>query len=158
MPKAYSDDLRLRAVWLHVFLGYNIEDTSGMLAMSPSSVKRFKKKFVRTGEVVAKKTGRPLDLVGMHLREELVMMEAMLEHPEKTLTEIVREIMTVFGNRFQGVNVFAIECILNTKQHIHHIVTFIYLCVCLKHLEFFKICTAVLLCARCLISILEIFF
>ncbi|XP_027045084.1 uncharacterized protein LOC113672937 [Pocillopora damicornis] len=101
MPKAYSDDLRLRAVWLHVFLGYNIEDTSGMLAMSPSSVKRFKKKFVCTGEVVAKKTGRPLDLIGMHLREELVMMEAMLEHPEKTLTEIVREIMTVFGNRFQ---------------------------------------------------------
>nr|XP_058967512.1 uncharacterized protein LOC131794022 [Pocillopora verrucosa] len=37
----------------------------------------------------------------MHPREELVMMEAMLEHPEKTLTEIVREIMTVFGNRFQ---------------------------------------------------------
>ena len=60
------------------------------------------------------------------------MMEAMLEHPEKTLTEIVREIMTVFGNRFQGVNVFAIECILNTKQHIRHIVTFIYLCVCLS--------------------------
>ena len=74
MPKAYSDDLRLRAVWLHVFLGYNIEDTSGMLAMSPSSVKRFKKKFVRTGEVVAKKTGRPLDLVGMHPREELVLV------------------------------------------------------------------------------------
>ena len=45
---------------------------------------------MRTGEVVAKKTGRPLDLVGMHPREELVMMEAMLEHPEKTLTEIVR--------------------------------------------------------------------
>lgn len=56
---------------------------------------------MRTGEVVAKKTGRPLDLVGMHPREELVMMEAMLEHPEKTLTEIVREIMTVLGNRFQ---------------------------------------------------------
>lgn len=50
---------------------------------------------------MAKKTGRPLDLVGMHPREELVMMEAMLEHPEKTLTEIAREIMTVFGNRFQ---------------------------------------------------------
>ena len=43
MPKAYSDDLRLRAVWLHVFLGYKIEDTSSMLAMSPISVKRFKK-------------------------------------------------------------------------------------------------------------------
>ena len=49
MPKAYSDDLRLRAVWLHVFLGYNIEDTSGMLAMSPSSVKRFKKKICAHG-------------------------------------------------------------------------------------------------------------
>ena len=89
MPKAYSDDLRLRAVWLHVFLGYNIEDTSGVLAMSPSSVKRFIKEIVHTGEVVAKKTGRPLDLVGIHLREELVMMEAMLEHSEKTLAEIV---------------------------------------------------------------------
>lgn len=72
---------------------------------------------MRTGEVVAKKTGRPLDVVGMHPREELVMMEAMLEHPEKTLTEIVREIMTVFGNRFQGVNVFAIECSHMIKEN-----------------------------------------
>ena len=28
------------------------------------------------------------------------MMEAILEHPEKTLTEIVQETMRVFGNRF----------------------------------------------------------
>ena len=48
---------------------------------------------MHTGEVVAKKTGRSLDLVGMHTREEHVMMEAMLEHPEKTLAEIVREMM-----------------------------------------------------------------
>ena len=64
--------------------------------------KEIHKKNVHTGEVVAKKTGRPLDLVGMHPREEHVMMEAMLEHPEKTLAEIiVREMMTVFGNRSQ---------------------------------------------------------
>ena len=38
----------------------------------------------------------------MHPHEELAkaMMEAILEHPEKTLTEIVREMMRVFGNHF----------------------------------------------------------
>ena len=51
-------------------------------------------------EVVAKQTGRPLHLVGVHLCEELVMLEAMLEQLEKTLADIVQQIMTVFGNRF----------------------------------------------------------
>ena len=50
---------------------------------------------------------------------------------------------------------------LNSKQHIHELIvlslSFVYVFVCLKLLEYFKICTAVLLCARCLISILEIF-
>ena len=36
--------------------------------------------------------------------------------------------------------------------------SFIYVFVCLKLLEYFKICTAVLLCARCLISILDELF
>ena len=73
MPIAYSEDLHLRAVWLHFFIGYDTEETAGLLA-----------KYVRMGEGIAKKTGRPVDLVGMHPREELVMMEAMLEQPEKT--------------------------------------------------------------------------
>jgi len=100
MPKAYSEDLRLRALWLHFFLGYDTEETAGLLAMSVRSVERYLRKYVRMGEVIAKKTGRPVDLVGMHPREELVMMEAMLEHPEKTLAEIAQEMMRVYGRHF----------------------------------------------------------
>ena len=100
MPKAYSEDLRLRAVWLHFFLGYDTEETAGLLAMSVRSVERYLTKYVRMGELIAKKTGRPVDLVGMHPREELVMMEAVLEHPEKTLAEIVQEMLRIFGRHF----------------------------------------------------------
>lgn len=100
MPKPYPEDLRLQAVWLHFFLGYDEDETAGLLAMSICSVKRYLRKYVRTGEVKAKNIERSIDLVGMHPREELAMMEAILEHPEKTLTEIAREMMRVFGNRF----------------------------------------------------------
>ena len=47
MPRAYSEDLRLRAVWLHFFLGYDTEETAGLLAMSVRSVERYLRKYVR---------------------------------------------------------------------------------------------------------------
>ena len=100
MPIAYSEDLRLQAVWLHFFLGYDNEETAGLLAMSVRTVERYLRKQVCWGEVIVKKTGRPVDLVGMHPREELAMMEAMLEHPERRLVEIVREMLPVFGRHF----------------------------------------------------------
>ena len=91
MPKAYSEDLRLPTVWLHFFLRYDTEETAGLLAMSVRSVERYLRKYVRRGEVIGKKTRGPVDLDGMHPREELAMMEATLEHPERGLTEIARE-------------------------------------------------------------------
>ena len=100
MPRAYSEDLRLRAVWLHFFLGYDTEETADLLAMSVRSVERYLRKYVRRGEVTGKKSGRPVDLVGMHPREELAMMEAMLEHPERRLVEIAREMLRVLGRHF----------------------------------------------------------
>ena len=101
MPKAYCEDLRLRAVWLYFFLGYDTEETAGLLAMSIRSVERYSRKYARRGEVIGKKTRRPVDLVGMHPREELAMMEAMLEHPEGGLAEIAREMLRVFGRHFR---------------------------------------------------------
>ena len=64
------------------------------------SVERYLRKYVRRGEVIGKKTGRPGGLVGMHPREELSMIEAMLEHPERILAEIAREMLRVFGRHF----------------------------------------------------------
>ena len=39
MPRADSEDLRLPAVWLHFFLGYDTEEMAGLLAMSVRSVR-----------------------------------------------------------------------------------------------------------------------
>ena len=57
-------------------------------------------KVCTPGKVIGKKTRRPVDLVGMHSHEELAMMEAMLEHPERRLAEIAREMLQVFGRHF----------------------------------------------------------
>ena len=65
--------------------------------MSVRTVERYLRKQVCQGEVIVKTTGRPVDLVGMHPCEGLAMMEAMLEHPERRLAEIVREMLRVFG-------------------------------------------------------------
>ena len=100
MPRVYSEDLCLQAVWLHFFLGYDTEETAGLLAMSVWSVERYLRKYIHRGEVVGKKTGRPVDLLGMHPLEELAMMEAMLEDLERRLAEIVREMLQVFGRHF----------------------------------------------------------
>ena len=64
------------------------------------TVERYLRKQVCQGEVIVKTTGRPVDLVGMHPCEGLAMMEAMLEHPERRLAEIVREMLRVFGRHF----------------------------------------------------------
>ena len=60
------------------------------------SVERYLRKYGRRGEVIAKKAGRPVDLVGMHTREKLVRMKAMLEYPEKTSAEIAEEMTQMF--------------------------------------------------------------
>ena len=56
MPRAYSEDLRLRAVWLHFFLGYDTEETAGLLAMSVRSVES-------TYAGVKKRERKPEDLL-----------------------------------------------------------------------------------------------
>ena len=107
MPRAYSEDLRLPAVWLHFFLGYDNEETAGLLAMSVRTVERYLRKQVCRGEVIVKKPGRPVDLVGMHPREELAMMEAMLEHGRLGLPyKYFSALQAVLCNRYHGSETF----------------------------------------------------
>ena len=77
MPRAYSDDIRLRSIWIRIFVRYGEEEAS-YTCFSPRTVQRYVQQYVASGSVNVKRTGRPLDLIGMHPREELVMMEAML--------------------------------------------------------------------------------
>ena len=50
--KAYFDDLRWRAVWLHIFSGLNYEEVGKLLYMSSRRrVRRYTEKYYTTGTV-----------------------------------------------------------------------------------------------------------
>ena len=51
MPKAYSDDLRWRAVWLHLVRGKSYKDVEQVLFMCEKSVQRYLAIFHATGNV-----------------------------------------------------------------------------------------------------------
>ena len=98
MPRPYSDDLRWRAIWMKEFLGYSVDDVAATLFMSPRTVERYISKCLNTGEVKWEKLGRPLNSFAMHPHVEFVIMEAVLEHPDKTLAEIAYDVYEQTGS------------------------------------------------------------
>ena len=60
--------------------------------MSPRTVERYISQCLNTGEIKWEKLGRPLNSFAMHPRVEFVIMETMLEHPDKTLAEIAYDV------------------------------------------------------------------
>ena len=59
MPLPYSDDLRWRIVWKHLFLKVDAEDVAKEMFVSARSVYRYAERFLSTGDVklFAKKNG-----------------------------------------------------------------------------------------------------
>ena len=55
MPKAYSVDLRWRAVWLAIVRGMSCSDIANLLFMCEKSVHRYLLLFYTTGDVAPKK-------------------------------------------------------------------------------------------------------
>ena len=51
MPKAYSEDLRWRAVWLNIVRGMSYKDIATTLFMCEKSVQRYLALFHGTGSV-----------------------------------------------------------------------------------------------------------
>ena len=60
--------------------------------MSKRMIAWYVQKFQRKGNVGTAVIGRPRSCVAMHPHEELVIMEVLLQHPEKTLSEILQEV------------------------------------------------------------------
>ena len=54
MPKAYSEDLRWRAVWLNIVKGMTYTEVAEVLFMSEKSVYRYLSQFHATGSVEPK--------------------------------------------------------------------------------------------------------
>ena len=92
MPRAYSQDLRWRAIWLAEILGFGIDEVSLLLQISTKTISRYVRKFRVLGHVDTAVIGRPYACIAMHPHEELVIMEVLLQHPEKTLSEVLHEV------------------------------------------------------------------
>ena len=106
MPRPYSEDLRWRAIWMKEILGYQVDEVAAALRMSPRTIERYVSKVLNFGEVKANVIGRPTNSVAMHPHVEFLIMEAVLEHPEKTLSEIARDVYTETGSDFALASIF----------------------------------------------------
>ena len=67
MPRAYSQDLRQRAIWLTEILGFQIDEVHISLQMSTKTISRY-----------------------VRLKFRLDIMEVLLQHPKKTLSECTK--------------------------------------------------------------------
>lgn len=106
MPRPYSDDLRWRAIWMKEILGFKVDEVASALCMSQRTIERYVAKFQNFGEVKAGTIGRPINSVSMHPHVEYLIMEAVLEHPEKTLSEIVYNVYAQTGSEFALASIF----------------------------------------------------
>ncbi len=77
---------------------FQIDEVSVLLQMSKRTIARYVQKFWRKGNVCTAVIGRPYSCVAMHPHEELVIMEVLLQHPEKTLPEILQEVYEETGS------------------------------------------------------------
>ena len=98
MPRPYSDDLRWRAILIKEFLGYSVDGVAATLFISPRTVERYISKCLNTGEVKSEKLGQPFNSFAMHPHVEFVIMEAVLEHQDKTLAEIAYDVYEQTGS------------------------------------------------------------
>ena len=94
MPRLYSEDLRWRAIWMKEILGYQVDKVAAALRMSPRTIERYVSRVLNFGEVKANIIGRSLNIVAMHQHVEFLITEAVLEHPEKTLSENAHDVYT----------------------------------------------------------------
>ena len=76
---------RWRAIWLTEILGFEIDEVSLLLQISTKTISRYVREFRMLGHVDTAVIGRPYTCIAMHPHEELVILEVLLQHPEKTL-------------------------------------------------------------------------
>jgi len=87
-------------------LGYQVHEVATALRTSPRTIEPYVSKVLNFGEVKAITIGRPINNVAMHPYMEFLIVEAGLEHPEKTLSEIVHDAYTEMGLDFVLASIF----------------------------------------------------
>ena len=96
MPKAYSDDLRWRAVWLHLVRGKSYEDVAQVLFMCEKSVQRYLAIFHATGNVSPheQKRGPEKSLTDFEL---FTILQSLIIKPTSFLCEIQHQLLQSTG-------------------------------------------------------------
>ena len=61
-----------------------MNEVAAAIRMPPRTIKLYISKVLNFGEVKVNTIGRPINSVSMHQHVEFLIMEAVLEHPEKT--------------------------------------------------------------------------
>lgn len=96
MPKAYSEDLRWRAVWLSVVRGMSYSEIAEVLFMSEKSVYRYLSLFHSSGSVKAREpTGNQTK--GLSDFESFTVLQTILHNPKVYLEEIQQELFDITG-------------------------------------------------------------
>ena len=106
MQRAYSQDLRWKAIWLTEILGFEIDEVSLLLQISTKTISRYVRKFRMLGHVDTAVIGRPYKCIAVHLHEELVILEVLIQHSEKTLSEVLHEVYEETGSKYARSTLF----------------------------------------------------
>ena len=96
MPKSYAEDLRWRAIWLHMVRGMCVSDIAEMLFMCKRSVQRYLALFYSTGPVAPKESsGGPVRILNEH--EQMFILQTLIHTPAVFLHEIQSQLYNSTG-------------------------------------------------------------
>lgn len=96
MPRAYSEDLRWRALWMAVVRGMNCAEIAHHLFMCVKSVHRYLTQFELTGDVAAKEYVRGPDRMLTEF-ELFTVLQTLVYTPTAYLHEIQRDLFDATG-------------------------------------------------------------
>ena len=70
----------------------DVEEVSFYLQLSRKTIFRYIDKFRTTGNICPDVIGRPYPSIALHPHEEFVIIELVLQHPGKTVAELLDEV------------------------------------------------------------------
>jgi transposase len=96
MPKVYSEDLRWRAVWLHIVRGMSYTNIAEVLFMSEKSVQKYLPLFHATGSVAPVDQMRGPAKVLSEI-EVFTVLQCLVQKPTSYLHEIQDQLFQTTG-------------------------------------------------------------
>ena len=114
MPREYSKYFRWRAIWLTEIVGVDVQDASFYLQLLKKTISRYIHKFRECQEMSTRLSsvlGHILAYQCTRTSQEQVVMELLLQHPEKTIAELLDQLYQETGSEY------ARSLLFETKQH-----------------------------------------